>query len=231
MPTGTGKTVTLLAFLVAYTEQYRRQERVEMMHEKRTVVYCTRTVQEIDQVVQELSHVQAMRQSKGRNERFLGVCLSTRANLCINPEVNKERPDKQKVDALCRARTAPWVRQQRSDGEDVPFCEFYENMDKVDALCTSLNGVFSLEAIVDVGKREGVCPYFLARRLLAHADLIIYNYQYLLNPRIASLVSSELRDNSIVVFDEAHNIDNICIEAMSVRINRRVIRSASAQIE
>lgn len=34
--------------------------------------------------------------------------------------------------------------------------------------------------------------------------------QYLLDPKIASMVSSEIERDSIVVFDEAHNIDNVC---------------------
>ena len=33
--------------------------------------------------------------------------------------------------------------------------------------------------------------------------------QYLLDPKIASMVSSEIERDSIVVFDEAHNIDNV----------------------
>eukprot|EP01084_Bolivina_argentea_P134979 237932_1 len=33
--------------------------------------------------------------------------------------------------------------------------------------------------------------------------------------------------DSIVVFDEAHNIDNICIEALSVKIDRRTLHGAS----
>jgi len=34
---------------------------------------------------------------------------------------------------------------------------------------------------------------------------------------------------SCVVFDEAHNIDNVCIDSMSVKINRRTVeRSTNA---
>jgi DNA excision repair protein ERCC-2 len=32
--------------------------------------------------------------------------------------------------------------------------------------------------------------------------------------------------NTIVVFDEAHNIDNICLEAYSVDINKSLIESS-----
>ena len=50
------------------------------------------------------------------------------------------------------------------------------------------------------------CPYFLARHMMAHANIIVYNYQYLLDPKISNMVSKDISKNSVVVFDEAHNI-------------------------
>ena len=40
----------------------------------------------------------------------------------------------------------------------------------------------------------------------------MYSYHYLLDPKIAEIVSKEMPRNAVVVFDEAHNIDNICID-------------------
>lgn len=34
------------------------------------------------------------------------------------------------------------------------------------------------------------------------------------DPKISNMVSKEIEKDSIVVFDEAHNIDNICIEVI-----------------
>ena len=42
-----------------------------------------------------------------------------------------------------------------------------------------------------------------------NAHIVVYSYWYLLDPKIASAVSRELSKQSIVVFDEAHNIGNI----------------------
>jgi Rad3-related DNA helicase len=38
------------------------------------------------------------------------------------------------------------------------------------------------------------------------ADVIIYSFHYLLDPKVAEQVSKEMSKDSIVVFDEAHNI-------------------------
>lgn len=49
MPTGTGKTTTLLSFVLAYRAAHRG--------EVGKLVYCTRTVQEMDKAVEELRTV------------------------------------------------------------------------------------------------------------------------------------------------------------------------------
>lgn len=41
---------------------------------------------------------------------------------------------------------------------------------------------------------------------IGHANIVVYSYHYLLDPKIAELVSKELSKESVVVFDEAHNI-------------------------
>lgn len=48
-------------------------------------------------------------------------------------------------------------------------------------------------------------PAFLAPQIL-HANVVVYSYHYLLDPKIADLVSKELARKAVVVFDEAHNI-------------------------
>lgn len=37
-------------------------------------------------------------------------------------------------------------------------------------------------------------------------DAVIYSFHYLLDPKVAEQVSKEMSKDSIVVFDEAHNI-------------------------
>lgn len=61
--------------------------------------------------------------------------------------------------------------------------------------------------------------------------MIVYNYSYMLDPKISNLVSKEMQKDCIVVFDECHNIDNACIEAFSLNLNRRTLDLASANIK
>lgn len=41
---------------------------------------------------------------------------------------------------------------------------------------------------------------------------MVYSYHYLLDPKIADLVSKELAKKSVVVFDEAHNIGEFIVK-------------------
>lgn len=58
---------------------------------------------------------------------------------------------------------------------------------------------------------------------LKDAKVLVYSYYYVLDPKIADIVARELPGDSIVVFDEAHNIDTVCIDSMSVTLKRRTL--------
>ena len=44
------------------------------------------------------------------------------------------------------------------------------------------------------------------------------------------MVSTEIESNAIIVFDEAHNIDSVCIEALSVTLNQRGLEQATRSL-
>lgn len=48
--------------------------------------------------------------------------------------------------------------------------------------------------------------------------------------RAVQMVSRELEKECVVVFDEAHNIDNVCIEALSVNLRKQTLQAARNNI-
>src|SRR3954469_6849681 len=58
-------------------------------------------------------------------------------------------------------------------------------------------------------------------------NVIIYSYPYLLDSKIAERVSKEFSRDCIIVFDEARNIDNVCIESLSTDITEDSLRKAT----
>jgi DNA excision repair protein ERCC-2 len=62
---------------------------------------------------------------------------------------------------------------------------------------------------------------------MQYCNVIIYSYHYLLDPKIAERVSREFSKDCIVVFDEAHNIDNVCIESLSIDLTVESMNKAT----
>ena len=63
------------------------------------------------------------------------------------------------------------------------------------------------------------------------SQVVVYSYHYLLDPKIAEIVSKDLARNTCIVFDEAHNIDNTCIDSMSVKITRKLLDRCQTSIQ
>jgi len=166
----------------------------------------------------------------GIKPKITSLALSSRKNLCIHPEIGSER-DGKKVDGMCHSLTASYVRARHRVDKNIPVCSFYEAFDAEGREEPIPPGVYNLDDLKEFGREMNWCPYFLARYAITHANIVVYSYHYLLDPKIADLVSKEMTRNSVVVFDEAHNIDNVCIESMSVNINRRTLDRCHSNIE
>uniref|UniRef100_A0A1D5QJM8 DNA 5'-3' helicase n=1 Tax=Macaca mulatta TaxID=9544 RepID=A0A1D5QJM8_MACMU len=223
MPSGTGKTVSLLALIMAYQRAYPL--------EVTKLIYCSRTVPEIEKVIEELRKLlNFYEKQEGEKLPFLGLALSSRKNLCIHPEVTPLRFGKD-VDGKCHSLTASYVRAQYQHDTSLPHCRFYEEFDAHGREVPLPAGIYNLDDLKALGRRQGWCPYFLARYSILHANVVVYSYHYLLDPKIADLVSKELARKAVVVFDEAHNIDNVCIDSMSVNLTRRTLDRCQGNLE
>ncbi|EGZ18797.1 hypothetical protein PHYSODRAFT_354695 [Phytophthora sojae] len=240
MPTGTGKTVSLLALVLAYKHAHPTAGKL---------VYCTRTVPEMAKCVEEIKKLAQYRTAHygADKAQLTAVCLSSRRNMCVHPRV-MAHADGEDVDGQCRKMTASWVRARAAKAReaaasgDVPMdggeqvrevetCSFYENYDARKSDDTVLPpGIYSVDDLKEIGAKKGWCPYFLTRYVVTFADVVVYNYQYMLDPKVSQLVSRSFEKESIVVFDEAHNIDNVCIEALSVDLDRRSLDRASRNL-
>ena len=53
----------------------------------------------------------------------------------------------------------------------------------------------------------------------------------MLDPKISNMVTKELSKDCVVVFDECHNMDNVCIEAFSVNVTRKSLDKAKTNLK
>ncbi|KAF4734905.1 General transcription and DNA repair factor IIH helicase subunit XPD, partial [Perkinsus olseni] len=193
MPTGTGKTVTIMSLVTSYQLEHPEMGKL---------VYCTRTVPEMNQAIRELKLVIEYRDRILAGEkpdeppkRFLGIGLSARRNMCIHPDVAGQA-DRDKIDIMCREMTSNFIKKSSSSSSSsAGRCSFFEQYDELiggvgsrynNDIESSANGqkkkfaipsgVYTLEDLRVAGGAEGWCPYYMTKRLLRHADVIVFNY-------------------------------------------------------
>eukprot|EP00371_Babesia_bovis_P000648 XP_001609295.1 DNA excision repair helicase [Babesia bovis T2Bo] len=289
MPTGTGKTVALFSLITSY--QLARPEMGRL-------IYCTRTIPEMEKSLLELKEVIKYRDAELEKDRVAMEASSTsdstgepssqsgssntknRHDLTsvwrrIEYEEGKPPSSDEHVlrfdgTSVQGVPTAPVVHHSRV--EELPdiehyttmgLCGHYEYLERVWNPTMIPSGVYTLEGLKEYcsnfrhplsGVSTPICPYFAARRALDIANVVVLNYQYLLDPKVSeaafsnlysTLPSSEKKEKDapqkpaenkaklpiVVVFDEAHNIDNVCIEAMSVEINDDTLDEAYANLD
>jgi DNA excision repair protein ERCC-2 len=109
--------VCLLSLILSY---------IKMKKPHFKLVYCTRTIVEMEKTLAELRFVMEKRSKDFQDEEvkgddqnqlnspILAMCLSSRKNLCIHERVS-QFDDRERVDSECRARTASWVREKHQD--------------------------------------------------------------------------------------------------------------------
>ncbi|UCH56661.1 MAG: hypothetical protein JSV18_04695, partial [Candidatus Bathyarchaeota archaeon] len=120
----------------------------------RPIVYATRTHEQVRQVLEEVSTI-----NESAGERFTAVNLASRQHLCINPDCRDlPRRDSQE---LCRVL--------REAGE----CPWNPEVARVPR---GLPPVMTQKARISAGRRMGLCPSYLARRVAAGCRVVVVPY-------------------------------------------------------
>ena len=203
-PTGFGKTVSVLAGILPHAK--------EMGYK---VLYLARTHRQMDRVIEELKAI-------SRKSQVSGVELRSRKDLCLHTYLLQFTTDAYTAMVVCK------------NLKKLGKCEFYENEKKKKAEFDELVRFFLQEPshpaeILSYSETLELCPYDLTKRIAEKADVIVASYLYMLNPTIReNFMSSIDADYSdlIVVFDEAHNLPDQAISALSDRISIHTVNRA-----
>ena len=198
-PTGTGKTLCLLCGGLGFLEENK-----EKNHK---IFYFSRTHNQLSHIVHELA-------STTYEEK--PTLLVSRAKLCPQMKDSKQRASLKKSKINSSSALSRFCQRLRKRQK----CQ-YKHSKK--ALCSlqlpPLRDIEDLENLAN----SGVCPYYYSRINLDKSKLIIANYQYLLDRAVKRSVPLKFK-NSIIIFDEAHNIsanlkDNASAKFCSTPLN------------
>ncbi|ELR44730.1 Regulator of telomere elongation helicase 1 [Bos mutus] len=219
-PTGTGKTLCLLCSTLAWREHLRDAVSARRIAERasgelfpdRTLASWGNAIPEGD-VPEACPHFSALPPhlpwtltqaglSRRESPCQPRVCvLGSREQLCIHPEVKKQESNHMQVH-LCRRKVA-----SRS-------CHFYNNVEEKSLEQELATPILDIEDLVRSGTKHKLCPYYLSRNLKQQADIIFMPYNYLLDAKSRRAHGIDLK-GTVVIFDEAHNVEKMCEEAAS----------------
>lgn len=172
------------------------------------IIYSSRTHSQLTQVVRELK-------ATGYRPRI--TILGSREQLCVNPQVSKERGTAQ--NHLCRSLVAAQA------------CSYFKNVkDFLNKNPMLPSEQLDVEDLVSVGNDYNVCPYFLSRETQGTAEVMFVPYNYLIDPTIRGTLAPELLQNAAIIFDEAHNLESVCHDAASFDLSSGDIASCIDEV-
>ena len=183
------------------------------------IYYGTRTHKQITQVIRELN--------KTDYKNKLNMCiLSSRERTCINEEVRDLPTRNDRCRELIKNKqNAKETSSKRKEAGDT--CPYYTDSNTTNTTFTLINDEYQdkawdIEDANQFGRNYHACPYYGVRSLQESADITFCPYNYLLDSTIRQTLNINLKD-AIIVFDEAHNIEDICRDSASFVITVRDI--------
>ncbi|EGD73796.1 hypothetical protein PTSG_05489 [Salpingoeca rosetta] len=170
------------------------------------IIYATRTHSQIAQTIAELK----------RTSYKPNICvLGSREQLCINPEVSRLDTNAAKT-RTCRHKVASQE------------CSYYFQVPKGKKDLAD-HGIADIEDLVKIGRSASCCPYYLARDGLESAQLVFVPYNYILNSRTRRNQRIDV-ETSVVILDEAHNIESVCEDASSFDLSTTDLAAFSNEL-
>jgi hypothetical protein len=142
------------------------------------------------------------------------------SNVVESGNMRNKRQFAKEFDESTRKKYAPKICPYYNGGEkrifetELNINPYFERM----ATRVLNQPAYDIEDLTKVGKIHQLCPYYLARSKLSQVDLAIIPYHYILTPSIRRKLPLQI-ENSVVIFDEAHNLERICEEIMSFKLS------------
>ncbi|KAK9281409.1 hypothetical protein L1049_004310 [Liquidambar formosana] len=85
-----------------------------------------------------------------------------------------------------------------------------------------------IEELVNIGRSCGPCPYYVSRELHKIVDILFAPYNYLIDRGNRKSLSLDW-NNSILIFDEAHNLESLCADAASFDLSSGLLTACISE--
>ncbi|MBO8182297.1 MAG: ATP-dependent DNA helicase [Archaeoglobus sp.] len=155
-----------------------------LLNKSYPIIWAVRTGNEADRPVEELKEI-----NKKTKKKFFGFSFRGKRDMCLAAR-QRGLTDTDSVAYFCKSFKAK--------------CPYFENLSYY-----RINPTRPLlySEIIEICSEAEVCPYYLQRELLYHADLVALSYNYIIHPGMSWVIRSIIPFKAcFLVVDEAHNL-------------------------
>jgi DNA excision repair protein ERCC-2 len=93
------------------------------------------------------------------------------------------------------------------------------------------DNVVTAEGYLPAATERGTCPHRVMSTLLESAEVVIGNYNHLFDPASRPLLESVLGEDTFLVVDEAHRLEERVRDLLSNRVGRSTLKRARGDLE
>lgn len=131
--------------------------------------------------------------------------LSSRDNMCVNSAVKVYSGNA--LNLKCKQ-----VRKFKE-------CKYYYGAEK---LTSNVYDYMDIEELCSYGTKSNFCPFYFNRNKKSSADIIFLPYNYIFESKFKKALDIKL-EGSIVLIDEAHNMEQVCENAKTLEFSDKLI--------
>jgi len=128
--------------------------------------------------------------------------------------------------------TQPTAPESMAESDDPPlYCPFEadwyaRNRGSPVDFSVGPNNVVEMDDYLPAATERGTCPHRVMGVMLESAEVVVGNYNHLFDPTTRPLLASILDDNTFVVVDEAHRLEERVRDLLSDRLGKQSITQA-----
>eukprot|EP01138_Halocafeteria_seosinensis_P015253 gb/GECG01015568.1/.p1 GENE.gb/GECG01015568.1/~~gb/GECG01015568.1/.p1 ORF type:complete len:656 (+),score=62.15 gb/GECG01015568.1/:1-1968(+) len=185
------------------------------------IVFSSRTHSQLAQFIEEL-------RKTPYSDRIRTVTLAGRKQLCVNENV-QSLGDESAITEKCLELKDSKQSKGAVDDNSAKGCPYLNSQRIAIAGDKFLSQPVDIEDMKGMGASASVCPYYASHKAVPLADVVLVPYNLLLNSSARGSLDVQL-DRSIVVIDEAHNLESAVYSCYESAIDVLALRALQTHI-